>query len=110
MISFERDRQHNVTLARFSGEFAPQTIVRLDRAMELLVEATGPMHFLLDFSGIERVNMPDRVIAERGRRLPLCPGYQRVIVAPQPEILGLYHVFAANQLAAGSSPPVIVRS
>lgn len=110
MISFERDRRHNVTLARFSGEFALDTIAELDHAGELLVEAEGPMHFLLDFSGIARVNMPDRAIAGRSRRLPLCPGYQRVIVAPQPEILGLYRVFAAGQLAVGSSSPVIVRS
>jgi hypothetical protein len=79
-------------------------------ASEILVEAEGPMHFMLDFSGVERVSMPDKAIAERGRRLQLCPGYRRVIVAPQPEILGLYHVFAAGQLAVGSSPPVIVRS
>jgi hypothetical protein len=110
MISFARDRRHNVTLARFSGEFAADTIGRLDHAIGLLVEAEGPMHFLLDFSAIERVNMPDRAIAERSRRLPLCPGYQRVIVAPQPEILGLYCVFAAGQRAVGASPPVIVRS
>ena len=31
-------------------------------------------------------------------------------MAPQPEILGLYSVFAAGQRVVGSSPPVIVRS
>jgi hypothetical protein len=107
MVSFEKDRQHNVTLARFSGEFGPETIVQLDHASELLVEAEGPTHFVLDFSGIERVNMPDRAIAKRGQRVPLCIDYERVVVAPQPELFGLYRVFAA---AAGAAAPVIVRS
>jgi hypothetical protein len=108
--SFERDRRHNVTLARFSGEFGPETIARLDHATELLVEAEGPSHFVLDFSGIERASMPDRAIAEAAGVCRSCTGYQRVIVPPQPEIFGLYRVFAAGQLATGSSPPIIVRS
>ena len=103
MITFERDRRHNVTLVRFNGEFEIETIARLDHASELLVQAEGPTHFLFDFSGIERVNIPDSAIAQRGRRLPLCAGYQRVVVAPQPEIFGLYGVFAAK---AGSNAPV----
>jgi DNA-binding transcriptional MerR regulator len=106
-ITFDKDQRHNVTLVSFSGEFGIDTIARLDHAGKLLVQAEGPTHFLLDFSGIERVSMPESAIADRGRRPPLCTGYRRVIVAPQPEIFGLYRLFAAK---AGLNAPVIVRS
>ena len=71
MISFSRDRQHNVTLVQLSGAFSPEVIARLDHATELLVQVEGPMHFLLDFSDVERVNMPNRAIAVRSRRFAL---------------------------------------
>lgn len=110
MFTIARDRTRNITLARFEGEFAPDVIGQLDHAGELLVEAMGPTHFLFDFTGIDCVSMPDATIAERGRRAPLCAGYQRVVVAPQPEIFGLYLVFAAKQRDVGSSAPIMVRS
>ena len=44
-------------------------------------------------------------MAKRAERPPLCPGFQRIVVAPDPEIFGLYCLFAAKQrLAAGMAP------
>jgi len=59
---------------------------------------------------VRRVSMPDRAIAERAERPPLCPGFRRVIVAPHPEIFGLYCLFAAKKQRIGVDAPVVVRS
>ena len=101
MFSLGFDRQRRLALARFSGEFGRDDIGALDRAIANLIAAEGPVHLLFDFTAVESVAMPDRAIAERGRRPHRCPGYQRVIVAPQPEIFELYRLFGANQSLIG---------
>jgi hypothetical protein len=104
------DRNHRVVLVSFRGQFGSDDIATLDAAAHAFVAKNGPVHFLLDFTGVQRVCMPDRAIAERAERPPLCPGFKRVIVAPHPEIFGLYCLFAAKQRRMGADPPVVVRS
>ena len=110
MFSLEFDRPHRLALVRFSGEFGRSDIGALDRAAERLVASEGPVHFLFDFTDVELVAMPDKAIAERGRRPHSSPGYQRVVVAPQPEIFELYRLFNANQALVGSEAPTIVKT
>jgi hypothetical protein len=110
LFSFAFDRDHKVLLVSFRGEFATDDIATLDAAANAFVGENGPVHFLLDFSGVHRVSMPDRAIAERAERKPLCPGFRRVIVAPHPEIFGLYCLFSAKQERIGADAPVVVRS
>jgi hypothetical protein len=110
MFSLEFDRQHRLALARFSGEFDRGDIGALDRATERLVASEGPFHFLFDFTAVESVAMPDKVFAERGRRPHRSPGFQRVVVAPHPEIFELYRLFNANQVLVGSEVPTMVKT
>lgn len=110
MLSVQYDATHHVALMSFSGEFGRPVIGTLDRFAQSLVAARGPSHFLFDFSGIERVNMPDQAVAARGRRRQLCPGYKRVIVAPQAELFGLFSLFGAAQTKIGARPPLLARS
>ena len=110
MFSLAFDRNHRVVLVSFRGEFGADDIATLDAAAGAFVAKNGPVHFILDFTGVQRVSMPDQAIAERAERPPLCPGFKRVIVAPQPEIFGLYCLFAAKQQRTGAEPPVVVRS
>ena len=110
MFSFAFDRNHTVMLVSFRGEFGSDDIATLDAAAHSFVAKNGPVHFLLDFSGVQRVSIPDRAIAERGDRPPLCPGFKRVIVAPHPEIFGLYCLFSAKQQRMGVDAPVVLRS
>ena len=110
MFSLAFDRQRRLALARFSGEFGRDDIGDLDHAIATLIAAEGPIHLLFDFTAVESVAMPDKAIAERGRRPHRCPGYQRVIVAPQPEIFELYRLFGANQSLIGSDAPTIVKT
>lgn len=110
MFSLAFDRSHRVVLASFRGEFGCDDIASLDAAARAFVDKHGPVHFLLDFSGVQRVSMPDQAIRERAEQPPLCPGFKRVIVAPQPEIFGLYRLFAAKQQYTGLDAPVVLRS
>ena len=110
MFTIEFDRQHKVALMRFSGAFARGDIAAVDHALKVLLAAEGAAHFIFDFTAIETVTMPDKVMAERGKRAQLCPGYQRVVVAPQLEIFELYRVFSANQVRAGLEAPILVKT
>ena len=109
-FSLAFDRNQRVVLVSFRGEFGSDDIATLDSAAHAFVAKEGAVHFLLDFTGVKRVSMPDQAIAERAERPPLCPGFKRVVVAPQPEIFGLYCLFAAKQKRLGSDAPIVVRS
>ena len=110
MFTIEFDRQHRLLLASCTGVFGTDDIGTLDAAGAVLFAAEGPFHVLIDFSAVESVRMPDAAIAERGKRRQMCPGYERIVVAPQPEIFELYRLFAANQQRVGTAAPKIVRS
>lgn len=110
MFSLAFDRSHRMVLVSFREEFASDDIVALDVAAQAFVAKEGAVHFLLDFTGVQRVSVPDQVMAERAKRPPLCAGFKRIVVAPQPELFGLYYLFAAKQQRMGADAPVVVRS
>ena len=97
-------------LARFSGELDRHDIGAFDHAAAHVVATEGCAHFVLDFTAVDSVAMPDKALAERGKRPHRCPGYQRIVVAPQPEISELFRLFGANQSMIGSSAPMIVKT
>jgi hypothetical protein len=110
LFSLAFDRDHRVVLASFRGEFGCGDIATFDAAAEAFVAGEGAVHFLLDFCNVRHVSMPDQAIAERAERPPLCPGFKRVVVAPHPEIFGLYCLFVAKQRRIGADAPIVVRS
>ena len=110
MFHIEFDRHHRLAWARFSREFVRDDILAFDQATKAFIATEGCAHFVFDFTAVDSVAMPDRALAERGKRPHMCPGYQRIIVAPQPEIFGLYRLFGANQSMVGSAAPIIVKT
>jgi hypothetical protein len=110
MFTLGFDRQRRVLLARFSGELGGHDIGAFDHAVSHCIAVEGCAHLVLDFTAVDSVALPDKAVAERGRRPHRCPGYQRIVVAPQPEIVGLYRLFGANQSMVGSSAPKIVKT
>lgn len=110
MFDMGFDRQHNVLLARLRGVFTSQAMQRLDTACATFLNAEGPGHSIFDFTGIEAIDMsPDRV-ERRAERAQLCPGFERILVAPQPEIFAQVDRFRAHQHAQGLASPQVVRS
>jgi hypothetical protein len=110
LFSLAFDRDHRVMLASFRGEFGSDDIAAFDAAAQAFVAQKGAVHFLLDFTGVQRVSMPDQAIAERAQRPPLCAGFKRVVVAPHPQIFVLFCLFAAKQRRIGADAPIVVRS
>lgn len=110
MFSLAFDRSHRVVLVSFSGEFGSGDITTLDAVAHTFVAKEGAVHFVLDFTGVQRVSIPDQTIAKRAEQPPLCVGFKRIVVAPQPEIFGLYRLFAAKQQRIGADAPLLVRS
>jgi hypothetical protein len=110
MFHIEFDRQHKVAWARFSGQLSHRDIGNFDSATAAFLAAEGCQHFVLDFTAIESVAIPDRALADRAKRPHMCPGFQRVVVAPQIEIAELYRLFAAYQSRVGSAAPRIVKT
>jgi hypothetical protein len=108
LFSLAFDRNDKVLLVRFREEFGVDDIATLDAAAHAFVAKDGPVHFLLDFTGVQRVSVPDGTTAERVERPPLCPGFRRLIVAPQPEIFGLYCLLSAKQQRIGVDAPVVM--
>jgi len=108
MFNVEFDRLGTSWCWFASGVISVATISESwTRPIALLVAAEGPVHFLLDFSAVETVSVTQGAIAERGKRVQLFPGHHRIIVAPQPEIFGLFCLFGANQSLVRSSVPLV---
>jgi hypothetical protein len=110
LFSLAFDRVHRVMLASFRGRLGSDDIAAFDATAQAFVAQEGAVHFLLDFTGVQRVSMPDQAIAERAQRPPLCAGFKRVVVAPHPEIFLLSCLFAAKQQHIGADAPIVVRS
>lgn len=110
MFTLAFERTHRVLLARFSGVFSSEDIVRLDRAVIDFVTREGPIRGLLDFSQVEAVAVPQTFFVARGRSPQIAPGQERVIVAPHPEAYELARAYASQQRDFGNLEPRVVTS
>lgn len=108
MFTLKVDRGRKLIEATFSGCFDAADLRKLDAAARVAFASEGPMDALFDFTLVETVALPDRLIADRGRVPQVCPGYKRVIVTSNPELFQLFRVYGAYQAVVGSEPPVIV--
>jgi hypothetical protein len=105
-LAFER--KHKVLLARFYGVFSSDDVAELDRAVIEFVARTGPVHGLLDFTGVEAMTVPMSKLVQRARQPPISPGYKRVFVIGSSQTQEFAREFAAHQASAGPSSPRIV--
>ena len=110
MFTLAFNRQRRVVLARFSGELGRADIGTFDHAFGRFIDVEGCAHLVIDFTAVNSVAMPDQAMVDRGKRPHRCPGYHRIVVAPQPEISELYRLFSANQSMVGSTAPKMVKT
>lgn len=105
MFALAFDRRHKILLTCFNGIFNSTDIVELDAAVIKFTADHGPVHGILDFSGVAAVSVPP------SKRQPaISPTYKRIIVANSAELSQATRTFATEQGAAGISEPVIVSS
>lgn len=104
------DRRHNVLMTRYFGTYVPSDITLRDKAVARIVQKQGLARGIIDFSAVEAIDVPIESLVERAHALPLLPGQQRVIVAPDEVSYSVNRVVAAHQLYAHKVEPLLVRS
>ncbi len=102
--------QHRVLLTRIFGTYVQDDIVLRDKAAARFVARNGLARGLMDFSGVETVDIPIDRLVRRAHEPPVLPGQFRVIVAPQPITYELNRVVIAHQLYSRKVEPLLVRT
>jgi hypothetical protein len=111
MFALAFEDRYRVLLVRFSGIHVPEDISELEWAATEIVAWDGPMHgLLLDYTSVEAVAVPHSFIAYRARLPQISSGYERVMVAPNPELYELAHAYARLQRDFGNPEPRVVLS
>ncbi len=95
-------------LARFTGVFSSEDVAALDQAVIEFTARHGPVHGLLDFTGLEATSMPMSKLLRRAQQPPISPGYKRVFVVTETQGQEMAREFASEQATAGSEAPRIV--
>ena len=104
------DRRHNVLMTRLHGTLVATDITLRDKAVGRFVARHGLARGIMDYTGVEAVDIPIEVVVERASRPPRLPGQARVIVAPREPTWAMNRIFAAHQLYRLGEEPTLVRS
>lgn len=110
MFTLAFERKQRVVLVRFSGSLTRGALDRMSEAVRLFAVREGPTRGIVDFSGVETVDVPTEAIIERGRRRPVMGDAERIFVTPQSVLFGLSRLFASYQNGTGNQAPVIVHT
>lgn len=102
------ERALGVLHLQLAGVYNSDDMDRFDIVALRFVEANGPVHMLLDFSGTTALAAPVTKLRQRGQLPPLCPAHQRVMVMPRPELREFGLTFAEYQRQAGHRAPLVV--
>jgi len=104
------DGRNRILKTTIVGVLSSDLLSAWDQAIVGFIALHGPSHGLIDFSQVEAIAVPLSRLAIRGRQPPICPGWERIIVAPRPDLVDWVNVFNEFQSLAGHRPLVIVPS
>lgn len=110
MLAVGFDRQRNVLLLTLLDTFDNGTMAVMDAACVAFFDAEGPSHAIFDFTPTRKVVMAPLSLERRASKPAMCVGFERVIVAPQPELRALAEKFRLDQSSAGLPAPHVVQS
>jgi hypothetical protein len=107
MFDIEICSSRYVVLIRFRGQLTEDDFLGLNR---LATEAPGGAEYdsILDFSGVERLDLATEFVAKRGALPQLFKDRERIYVVPQDDLKLLARLYASYQAAKGWRTPVIV--
>jgi hypothetical protein len=91
------DREQVVQLVRFGSVINRDTLTAMRVAAKRFVERSGPCRAIVDFSGVETVDVSSNFITDLARGGSVIGGERRVMVAPKPEIFGLSRMYELQQ-------------
>lgn len=109
MFELLYDPRHNVLMTRLYGAFVESDIVLRDKAVARFVARRGKARGIMDFSGIEAVEVPIETVVRRATDPALLEG-ETVIVAPRDPLWALNRIFAAHRLYRFGTEPALVRT
>ena len=110
MLAVGFDRQRNVLLLTLIDTFDNATLAVMDSACATFFDAEGPSHAIFDFTPTKKVVMAPLSLERRARKPAMCVGFERIIVAPQPELYALAEKFRLHQSSAGLPAPHVVNT
>jgi hypothetical protein len=110
MLAVGFDRQRNVLLLTLIDTFDNGTLAVMDAACTTFFDAEGPSHAIFDFTSTQKVVMAPLSLERRAGKPAMCVGFERIIVAPQPEIRALAEKFRLRQSSAGLPAPHVVNT
>jgi hypothetical protein len=110
MLAMGFDRQRNVLLLTLLDTFDNGMLAVMDAACATFFDAEGPSHAIFDFTSTQKVAMAPLSLERRAHKPAMCVGFERIIVAPQPELHVLAEKFRLHQSGAGLPAPHVVRT
>ena len=109
MFDIELCEERKIGWVRFYGELTEADFEALDRLTGVAKDAGG-YDVVYDMSGVEHAHLATDFISRRGHLPQASPGRQRFYVVVQDDLKLLVRLYAAYQVSAGWSAPVIVDS
>src|SRR3954447_10104211 len=109
MFTLLFDPQSRVMLVQYGGVLSSEDIRSVDALVTSFVASEGYIRSIYDLTGIEAFAIPPSKLRQRGRKLRMNPGQDRVFVTPQDELYALYCDYAREQLELGNGEMKVVR-
>src|SRR3954447_22929654 len=107
MFTLLFDPQSRVMLVQYGGVLSSDDIRSVDAFVTSFVAREGYIRSIYDLTGIEAFAIPPSKLRQRGRKLRMNPGQDRVFVTPQDELYALD--YAREQLEVGNGEMKVVR-
>lgn len=104
------DSKHKVLRTTIVGVLSSDLLEAWDQAVVSFTARQGYSHGLIDFRQVAAIAVPLSRLASRGRQPQICPGWERIVVAPRTDLVEWISAFAAYQSSAGHRPPIVVAS
>jgi hypothetical protein len=110
MIELAIDRSRGLLLVEFCGTFTEDSLVVLDEHLQAFVASEGVMPTIIDFTGVESVNIAVATMVHRGGQRSQLLGQRRIFVSSDLLLFGLLRLYGTHQDHQGETPPITVRS
>lgn len=110
MIELAIDRNRGLLLVEFGGALTEDSLGVLDEDLQAFAAREGVMPTIIDFTGVDSVNVAVATMVHRGGRRSQLLGQRRIFVSSDLLLFGLLRLYGAYQDNHGETPPITVRS
>jgi len=101
------DARYRVVLVRPGPDLTPAVLGDMRDAVGRFVAANGACRGIMDFTPVERIDLPSTTVVEYGRKAPALGEHKRVFVAPTDALFGLCRMFGAYRDRQGFAPEIV---